>query len=132
MQYQVLEQSAPGEPWHFVAHGARYRDKTEAEAAAAAIAKRGGRSRLIPCGTPRKRNAPAVLIAGTAHGARCHYWRTPAGLYVAESPDVGADAIGRRVGGYRRLDGLMRLRGERPDVIAAHCTPDGRDKESGQ
>lgn len=126
MKYQILEQAAPGEKWEFIAHGARY-SKTEAEAVASRASDSGVRRRIIACGRERKRTGAAALVLNTTRGV---YWRTPAGLYVAAGAHVGAEEIGRRVGGYARLDSLMRLRGERPDLIAAHCTADGHAKES--
>lgn len=52
-RFQVLEQTAPGEAWHFIAHGARY-GKAEAAEAVAMAERLGVRRRAIACGRPRK------------------------------------------------------------------------------
>lgn len=129
MAYQILQQREPGEKWEFLAHGARYADKREVQAALDLIHARGWKSRVIPCGKERKRPGTARLVLNTTR--RC-YWRTGAGVYLSEAPNVQAWEIARRTGGYARLDELMRLRGERSDLIARICTPDGHAKESGQ
>jgi hypothetical protein len=50
--YQVLEQSKPNEPWHFIAHGARY-EKAHAQEAVEAAARLGVKRRMIYCGKVR-------------------------------------------------------------------------------
>lgn len=53
MRYQILEQSKPGEPWHFIAHGARY-EKAHAAEAVACAERLGVRRKAIACGRERK------------------------------------------------------------------------------
>ena len=53
MLFQILTQTEPGEPWRVVAHGARYTD-AEAQGVRARLDMLGKRSRVIPCGKPRK------------------------------------------------------------------------------
>lgn len=53
MQWQVIEQSAPGEPWRFLAHGARY-GRAEAAEAVAAGERLGVRRKAIACGKARR------------------------------------------------------------------------------
>lgn len=50
--WQILERDKPGDPWRFVAHGARY-DKARASDMVRRIKQRGGGVRLIFCGKPR-------------------------------------------------------------------------------
>lgn len=54
MRFQVIEQSAPGEPWHFIAHGARY-GRAEAAEAVAKADSLGVRRKAIACGRSSKR-----------------------------------------------------------------------------
>lgn len=54
MRFQVIEQSAPGEPWHFVAHGARMTRADSAECVARAE-RLGVRRKAIACGRSSKR-----------------------------------------------------------------------------
>ncbi len=54
MRYQVLEQSAPGEPWHFIAHGARM-ERAEAAQRVASAERLGVRRKAIACGRSSKR-----------------------------------------------------------------------------
>lgn len=129
MRYQILEQAESGEPWTFYAHGSRYFSKEEAASAIAHIEARGARAKLIDCGRSYKgKRRPARLIV---EGSRSSYWVKADGFYIADSRMAEADAIAARVGGYPRLDSIMKLKGERPDFIAAHCDERGRFKESG-
>lgn len=130
MRYQILVQEESGEAWQFYAHGARYDSKLETAPAIEAIEARGARAQVIPCGRSFKgKRRPARLLV---EGLRSAYWRTNSGVYIAESRMADPDAIARRVGGYRRLDSLMQLKGERPDLIARHCDEYGQFRESGK